>query len=728
MKKLGSLMTLLFLLSTVIFLSVLVKAEPIYSLNSTNSTVAGTPVSHNLYWEDDSLSGFIFSFCNGTYSSGSLDVYNITSLDQEPSTQRFNTTVISGVDIEPISPTDFTDVNTRWDNEGNAYDNNNATYASETQTRVENHIYWITWNTSTGTINRVDLHIRFDLTGLTSGAGGDTMQIQWWVGATQGSGTCDYDYTNEGIDLVCSFTDVTEPNDGDWSWTDISNIQIRQIGTQNRGPDVVTYAVDEVWGRVTVSSVIPNMEKNTTNVTYYNIGGDPYQNVDKVEAIIKINTYNPSASNATYNNNQKPDLEVGLYNGSAYVNSTCQINKTMGDGYLNTTAWNCTINSTATDVRNAWKYPNNRSIQLKGFWLDSYDSTIIDEINVTDVFAYMDAWNDSRVTGLCSDAEAILTNSSWVEMTGTGNWSNITKIINETEGTTIKWCVYANDTSDNWNSTSCQNPFTYITQGWGYLEVILTEPDTIEPSSITQNFTFVMNASVYCRNGYCGYVNGTSMYNLTSPYPDTPINITQGDVPFFVNETPSYAMKTCSNNPLSNGDFCNLTWIINATGPLNTDWKVGVLFNSSDPEVEPNNTLNATVSIISCTVDFSVAWSSINFGQLNPDTYNNSAPGNGNKEYNVTVNPGSCNVDLYMRGTDLVNTTYNYTIEVGNISWSNISSDIEDGFFPLTYTDFPIKMGADQNTNVTTWYWLNVPSIYSAHYNSTIYIGGVKSE
>ena len=44
-----------------------VEYPPAYSLNSTNSTLAGTAVSHNLYWQDyEGLSGYIFSFWNGS--------------------------------------------------------------------------------------------------------------------------------------------------------------------------------------------------------------------------------------------------------------------------------------------------------------------------------------------------------------------------------------------------------------------------------------------------------------------------------------------------------------------------------------------------------------------------------------------------------------------------------------------------------------------------------------
>jgi hypothetical protein len=44
-------------------------------------------------------------------------------------------------------------------------------------------------------------------------------------------------------------------------------------------------------------------------------------------------------------------------------------------------------------------------------------------------------------------------NSSWSAMTGTTNWSNVSKIINSTPYCMIRWRVYANDTSNNWNAS-----------------------------------------------------------------------------------------------------------------------------------------------------------------------------------------------------------------------------------------------------------------------------------
>lgn len=51
-------------------------------------------------------------------------------------------------------------------------------------------------------------------------------------------------------------------------------------------------------------------------------------------------------------------------------------------------------------------------------------------------------------------------NDSWVAMTGTGNWSNVTKGVNITNNSLIRWFVWANDTLNNKNQSSI---FTYNT-------------------------------------------------------------------------------------------------------------------------------------------------------------------------------------------------------------------------------------------------------------------------
>jgi hypothetical protein len=248
----------------------------------------------------------------------------------------------------------------------------------------------------------------------------------------------------------------------------------------------------------------------------------------------------------------------------------------------------------------------------------------------------------------------------------------------------------------------------------------------LDPTEVLQNDTFIVNATVYCRDANCGNVNGTVKYNLTTSDPDTPINITQSDKPFFIQDSPILAMKACPTNPLTVDEFCNISWTINTTGAVDSEWKIGVLFNSSDVVVVDNNTDNNTVSTLGCTVDFSLRWSSIDFNTLNPNTEQNVAPGNTGKEYNISVNPGSCNLDFYINGTDLENTTLKSKIAVGNITWSNTTNQYSSSYNLSTSIE-PIKINVEQNTNVTTWYWINVPPVYAGKYNGTMFIYGVEN-
>jgi serine protease AprX len=54
------------------------------------------------------------------------------------------------------------------------------------------------------------------------------------------------------------------------------------------------------------------------------------------------------------------------------------------------------------------------------------------------------------------------TNYTWADMIGTGNWSNVSNIVNSTIGTTIRWIVYANDTINNWNKSETYTFYTTV--------------------------------------------------------------------------------------------------------------------------------------------------------------------------------------------------------------------------------------------------------------------------
>jgi len=263
----------------------------------------------------------------------------------------------------------------------------------------------------------------------------------------------------------------------------------------------------------------------------------------------------------------------------------------------------------------------------------------------------------------------------------------------------------------------------YLFYSVGYLEVKLISPSTSTTNYIVQNQTFWVNATVTCKNGDCGIVNGTVLYNLTSDYPDTPINTTYGDKPFFINESQPSATKTCGE--LFEEQSCNLSWLVNATGDVSTYWKIGVVFNSNFSYISQNATENTTIYISPCPIDFELTWSYIDFGVLNPSTQANPAPGNSELLYNISIKPGSCNLDFYIRGEDLYNPETGSYLGISNISVSN-STNSYDSSFRILNTYQLLFFNLTQG-NYTTYYWIDVPAIYAGTYTSIIYILGVIS-
>jgi len=499
----------------------------------------------------------------------------------------------------------------------------------------------------------------------------------------------------------------------------------------------------------------------------------------------------------------------------------------------------------------------------------------------------------------CTGTLENITNTS---LSGSTDWSNFTVTINSTPECTIRWCVYANDTNDNWNGTSCDNPFSYTTSG-AYLEVNLTYPPL--NLNVIQNTTFNINATVTCRQGSCGTVKGTVRYNASSSNPDTPINNTEEATPFYItksyldnslfgdttdlqpnppdnkayaandtltddffqatteignytvinvsdnsrensyadsnidgqnrytfqrftfnlsqfdtseilnlsyciegyralivdgqsydydaeiryynvtdstwyldqnvptgdsvscnsftsefndlinstdglfqfgyrgriqcqeeptcspaveldlyadnvyiNITTRYATISCGN--INENGVCHVNWILNATGAIDSQWKVGVLFNSSSGSIDDNHTDNSTITIISPPLISLWSPQTLDFGTLSPSTNWNNATQNPDNFYNISVDSGSCTVDIWIKGTELENVTLGSKIAVGNVTWNNYFNWTASTNMTKTYA--LVNSSISQNTNVTTYYWLNVPAIYAGGYNGTITI------
>lgn len=281
--------------------------------------------------------------------------------------------------------------------------------------------------------------------------------------------------------------------------------------------------------------------------------------------------------------------------------------------------------------------------------------------------------------------------------------------------------VWANDSAGNMNVSETR----WVLTAAIYLDSTLILPLPGITTNVIQNNTFVVNATVICLGGECGGVNGTVRYNWSSAEPETPLNETLGDKPFFVNETPASAAKDCPNNPLTSGENCTLSWVINASGSTGNKWSIDVVFNSSVENITDNDTANSIISIIGCPVDFTLQWSNISFGNAVPNTGENAAAGNDDDEYNVTVNAGSCLTDLYIRGTDLENDTSSYIIGADNITWSNTTNTYSESH-SLSKNNVLLQDSVAPVKNITTWYWLNTPPVAAGRYNGTVWITGVE--
>jgi hypothetical protein len=264
---------------------------------------------------------------------------------------------------------------------------------------------------------------------------------------------------------------------------------------------------------------------------------------------------------------------------------------------------------------------------------------------------------------------------------------------------------------------------TVVVTSRPWLEVLLAGP--VNNKNVAMNSTFIVNATVICRDGFCGNVSGTARYN-SSQNPDTNIP-TLESVPFYVMDNANPNLN-CTNNPMSNGDWCNITWTVNATGDVGTTYKIGTEVSSSLSYVYLNHTENSTVIIVSCIIDITLYWDSVNFGSVQSGSTANPAPGNAGEDYNITIEPlTTCNIDLYINSTDFVHKTdTDYCIPHDNITFSNTTNDFSMGY-NLTGSWDVIRLDVPRDTNVTTYYWINAPySLLSGEYSGTIEIEGVE--
>jgi len=334
-----------------------------------------------------------------------------------------------------------------------AYTHDGTTFATAKGTRVNDTAYY-NYNSSPAMIPSTStiLGIGLNVWGKADSSSGDN-EIGFSLSNNSGTTYASTKYTTG--DLGTGNTQKLlggTANKWGLAWTPANANGIRVNASANCSSSSRTMSLDYVGLNITYTQ--PDLEANKSWVAYAAIGSANFTGIDLVSAIVTIRSYSPAGSAAAAQNDKPPDIEVGIWDGTAYANGAlCNASSAMGNATLNATAWNCTVSANDAPTMSAWGNASNQKLRIRGVNMDAYGTGTLDEINVTGVFAYVRA-NNFIETWM---------NDSWVAMVGTQGWSNVTKTANSTAGTTIKWCVYANDSNNYWNSTSCAAPFNYET-------------------------------------------------------------------------------------------------------------------------------------------------------------------------------------------------------------------------------------------------------------------------
>jgi len=267
-----------------------------------------------------------------------------------------------------------------------------------------------------------------------------------------------------------------------------------------------------------------------------------------------------------------------------------------------------------------------------------------------------------------------------MSLSGTSAWSNFTVVINSTVGCTIRWKVYANDTSNNWNASEI---FSYTTTSATPCQVYINSL----PYTITQNNTY------YCLNTSSTNLAGTAIQfgnssswviqNSTLDCQGFNIdgNKTSGTYGIYLTEsnTKNNTIKNCIITDFNYGIYLNQTnnnTIINSTSYNNSYY--GIYLDSSSYNSIINSTSNSNYygiylssssynSIINSTSN-----SNSNNGIALSSSSNNSiinSTSNSNSQYGIFLFSSSNNNTII---NSIANSNSYYGIRLSSSSYNQI--------------------------------------------------------
>jgi hypothetical protein len=340
------------------------NVPPSWALNTTNSTSAGSDIEHRVRWQDDTaLSGYIFSFCDGSWNGS--DCINLNEL---PGNQA--------------------------DGWANMNENVMLLHLNNDSSFGEN-----------------DTHVYDFSDGVNNGSVVDAV----WVSNGKLGGAFDFNGTDGYIDVG---------NDSSLNFSDNFSVG---VWFNNTG-----------WGSK-YDPVIMRNDADFNKYWYLSVGTSGTVSFVVGNATVECSINSPTAiSLDTWHH------AVGTFNGtgcSLYLNGTLIANEINPVTNFSATDKNVYVGA---DMETNWESSNVY-----------YFNGTIDEVSV---------WNRTlsaeEVLNIYDRQKGGFINDSFVSMTGTNNWSNVTKSVNSTAGANMAWRVYANDSDGEWNTTDI---FIYTT-------------------------------------------------------------------------------------------------------------------------------------------------------------------------------------------------------------------------------------------------------------------------
>jgi hypothetical protein len=455
---------------------------PQYSLNSTNSTIAGTAVSHNLYWQDNvGLSGYSFAFdnCTGDFTPNDPMTYNsgfenVSYYGDAYSDAEGYRPYPWGFETWAGNPTAFTRVTV--DKHSGNYSINMTGYSTNDVVVLAIPEYALKPDITVGQMYRMEAWIK-----LVNVQGNGVRLIQQWFNSTN-------IYYPEYVTYGNWYK-------GNSSWIKISLDSITTDSDNVKGDPIV-----ELWGSGTVF---------VDDVKFYKVSGNKY-----------IKEFTPTSSvysgGGDYTSNiQYWDGSVVWMGANSWINVTSWGNSIPSNVFITDVVGYCGVNVSYGGILTFWTnytgdipfcvYDTNGAIN-QNFTCDLLAAGIDtpEKLNNLQMACKFDSAGNANldwvhITAKYSydwDAE------EWVPFNGnpTSAWSNVTKVINSTVGCTIRWKVYANDTSNNWNASQ---EYSYITTSPVYISISLSPTlaggitfGNLDPNSINVS-------SINCNNKQC---------------------------------------------------------------------------------------------------------------------------------------------------------------------------------------------------------------------------------